>query len=237
MHCQHFARILQDEKHVQTDHFTKIATPSTDGRGVRHSMAKQTIKHGKIGDLVFDDHNANDGTEAGNALVADSIGNLGLGRSVLVDKNNKLIAGNKTTQQATEQHFDDVLIVETTGEQLVVVRRMDLDLDDPDDPRARALALADNRTSAVNLKWNPENMQIHFYAAMSLSMPDMVFNLEMSTDADGGSKYGTPKETDDLSDKLTKMFKIEIEFADEAEQAAAFDTLTEQGFQCKILTL
>lgn len=196
------------------------------------AKVKQVLKTGHINELVFDDKNANAGTEAGNGLVADSIGNLGLGRSVLVDKNNKLIAGNKTMQQATALNFDECLIVETTGEQLVVVRRMDLDLDDENDPRGRALALADNRAAAVNLKWNPENMKIHFDAAMSLSMPDMVFELDIKSETSGGGG-----ESKDQSDKIGKMFKIELDFADEAEQAAAFDALTEQGYQCKILTL
>lgn len=232
LQCGNNVRILQDEIPVQTDQFTKIATLSTDGRGVVFSMAKQTLKTGKIADLIFDDKNANDGTVGGNALIGESIGNLGLGRSVLADKNGKLIAGNKTTQQAIDQNFVDTIVVETTGEQLVVVKRMDLDLDDIDDQRGRALALADNRTTAVNLKWNPEHLQIHFDAVLSLEMPDMVFDLEMNTDTGGG--YPTPKEPEDKSDQLEKMYKIEIEFEDESAQADAFDSFTAQGYKCSV---
>lgn len=193
-------------------------------------MAKQQMKFGKIKDLVFDDQNANEGTEEGNALISESIEVLKLGRSVLVDKNNRLIAGNKTTQNAIDQNYEDIIIVETTGEQLVVVKRMDLDLNDETDHRARGLALADNRTAAVNLKWNPENMKIHFDAVKALEMPSMVFDLKIS---DGGAA----KEGKDHSDNIGKIFKIEIELEDEEQQEQAYNDLKEQGYQCKILTL
>ena len=46
-----------------------------------------------------------------------------------------------------------ITVVPTTGQELVVVQRMDLDA--RTDPRARELALADNRVAELDLDWDP----------------------------------------------------------------------------------
>lgn len=111
------------------------------------------LKKMKISDLVHDAKNANKGTDNGKAMIKKSIESNGLGRSILIDKNNQIIAGNKTTSNAEEQGYDDVVVVETTGNTLVAVKRMDIDLDTPE---GRELALADNRTSEMNLNWDKD---------------------------------------------------------------------------------
>lgn len=54
----------------------------------------------KIKDLIPDDKNFNRGSEFGNSLIEKSIRKFGLGRSILIDKNNRIIAGNKTVENA-----------------------------------------------------------------------------------------------------------------------------------------
>jgi hypothetical protein len=49
----------------------------------------------KIKDLIPDDKNFNKGTEFGNSLIEKSFRKFGAGRSILLDKNNRIIAGNK----------------------------------------------------------------------------------------------------------------------------------------------
>lgn len=44
-------------------------------------------------------------------------------------------------------------------------------------------------------------------------------------------------DTKDLSDELTVEYKIEITCVNEAEQEKLFNELTEQGYECRILTL
>ena len=46
-----------------------------------------------------------------------------------------------------------VTVVPTTGQELVVVQRVDLDA--RTDPRAQALAVADNRVAELDLDWDP----------------------------------------------------------------------------------
>lgn len=113
---------------------------------------KQTVVyHGSVTDLIADDQNANDGSEYGDRILEKSLTQLGVGRSVVVDKDNRLIAGNKTAVKCVESGINKAIIVETTGDQLVVVKRVDLSLDSK---RGRELALADNKVGQVNLDWN-----------------------------------------------------------------------------------
>ena len=107
----------------------------------------------KIADLTPDDRNANRGTERGDIMLTQSLQKLGAGRSVLLDRNGRLIAGNKTAAKFGEMGLDDVIIVQTNGRQLVAVQRTDLDIDSPE---GREMALADNRTGEVNLSWDTD---------------------------------------------------------------------------------
>ncbi len=103
-----------------------------------------------IADLTPDDRNANAGTERGQYMVAHSLEQYGAGRSILVDKAGRVIAGNKTLEAAAAMGLD-VRVVPSDGRALVVVQRTDLDLDSPE---GRALAVADNRASEVGLSWD-----------------------------------------------------------------------------------
>ena len=48
----------------------------------------------------------------------------------MLDKNGRIIAGNKTAREAAAAGLDDVLVIRTNGDQLVAVLREDLDLTD-----------------------------------------------------------------------------------------------------------
>lgn len=107
----------------------------------------------KISDLIPDDKNYNKGTEQGNTLINKSIRKHGAGRSILLDKNNRIIAGNKTIANAAGIGLEDVIVVETTGKQIVAVKRTDIDLDSE---TGREMALADNATAKADIEWDHE---------------------------------------------------------------------------------
>ena len=104
--------------------------------------------------LTPDPDNLNLGTPRGSDLIESSIAELGTGRSVLVDKNGYIIAGNHAVAAAQKLGISEGVVVRTRGEQLVVVQREDLDLSS--DPKARKLAIYDNRTTDLNLKWDAD---------------------------------------------------------------------------------
>lgn len=105
----------------------------------------------KLSDLRFDDKNFNDHTEYGMSLLSKSLQELGAGRSILIDKDNNIIAGNGIVEAAGQVGIDKVKIIETDGSEIVAVKRTDLELDSAD---GRKMAMADNATSAANLSWN-----------------------------------------------------------------------------------
>src|ERR1700728_1677420 len=107
-----------------------------------------------IAQVILDKKKANKGTELGRELLGKSLETYGAGRSVLVDRNNRVIAGNKTLEAARTAGFESIAVIETDGSSLVAVRRGDLDL--KRDKRARELAIADNRVGELDLEWNPE---------------------------------------------------------------------------------
>ena len=111
-----------------------------------------TIRH--LRDLTPDIKNANKGSERGQHLIEESLRQYGAGRSILIDKNGVIMAGNKTAENFGAIGLDDVIVVQTDGTKLVAVQRTDLDM--MADPRARELAIADNRASEVSLDWNAD---------------------------------------------------------------------------------
>ncbi len=109
-----------------------------------------------IEDLQLDPRNANRGTPRGRALLESSLREYGAGRAVLTDRDDVLIAGNKTFEVAQRLGIP-TRVIETDGQELVVVRRRDLHL--ASDPKARALAIADNRVGELDLDWDPAILQ------------------------------------------------------------------------------
>ena len=109
-----------------------------------------------IKDLQFDDKNFNKHTQKGMGLLEKSLRNYGAGRSILIDKNNKIIAGNGIVESAGQVGLEDVQIVETDGTKIVAVKRTD---DDLDSQQGREMALADNATAEADLEWDFDAMQ------------------------------------------------------------------------------
>jgi len=126
-----------------------------------------TVTRKTLDDYTPDPHNANVGTERGVFMLEESLQKTGAGRSIVVDKHGVVIAGNKTQQVAADLGLVEVIEVETDGNQVVVVKRTDLDLAN-DEERARLLAYYDNRASEVGLEWDAEALLADLNAGIDL---------------------------------------------------------------------
>ena len=111
-------------------------------------MAEKIID---IEQLAQDQHNFNKGTEQGQELMERSFKEMGAGRSILIDRNGNIIAGNKSQKAAIAAGIKKVRIIETTGDELVAVKRTDVDIDSAE---GRKMAYLDNLTTQVNLTWD-----------------------------------------------------------------------------------
>jgi site-specific DNA-methyltransferase (adenine-specific) len=135
----------------------------------------------KLSDLQPDAANANRGTAKGQKAIVGSIQRSKLGRSIVVDRNNKIIGGNKTTEAVAEVLGVDaeLIVVESAGDKLLVHKRTDLDLDDPDPNNpARQLAFSDNLTSHFSFDLDPEvtleSINAGFsFDALGVTLPDL----------------------------------------------------------------
>lgn len=108
-----------------------------------------------IKDLRFDDKNFNRHTEFGMGLLEKSLRENGAGRSILLDKDNNIIAGNGVVETAGNIGLEKVRIVETSGDEIVAVKRTDISLNSK---KGREMALADNATAKADIEWDFENI-------------------------------------------------------------------------------
>ena len=123
--------------------------------------------------LSYDPQNANRGTKRGREMVRESLKRHGAGRSLLLDKNGTVIAGNKTLEGAEGVLPDEVIVVKTDGTQLIAIQRTDVEGDE-----AVLMALADNRSSQVGLDWDPVIMSQ--LSARNLDMSHMFGREELA---------------------------------------------------------
>ena len=112
-----------------------------------------------ISDLKFDDKNFNKHTAKGMGLLEKSLQQFGAGRSILLDKDNNIIAGNGIVEAAGSVGLTKVKIVETTGDEIVAVKRTDVTLDSAE---GREMALVDNATASADLEWDKDNIAEYF---------------------------------------------------------------------------
>ena len=113
----------------------------------------------KLGDLKFDGKNFNKHTEFGMSLIERSLRENGAGRSILIDKDNNIIAGNGIVEAAGQVGLENVRVIETDGTEIIAVKRTDLELDSE---AGRKMALADNASAAADLEWDENTLKGEF---------------------------------------------------------------------------
>ena len=170
--------------------------------------------------LGQDPANANRGTARGRYMIGRSIERHGAGRGIVVDRKGRAIAGNKTLEAAVDAGLR-LVMVDTTGDVLVVTRRVDMDLDDPK-TGARSLAYADNRAGEVGLDW--DGPQLAADVAAGLDLGDWFFEDELAALAnladDDDPAGGTDSAPEGEGESPGAVFRVELTFA--ADQAVPF---------------
>ena len=142
--------------------------------------------------ITFDKKNYRKHSEQNKKRIRKSLTECGAGRSVLVDKDGCLIAGNGVFEQAEKMGIK-TRIVETDGTELVVVKRTDIGTDDP---KRKTLALADNATSD-NVEWDIPNIVEDFDVQIA---EDWGISVDLSVDDD--ELNGGQNEKNEQAEKL-----------------------------------
>lgn len=99
-------------------------------------------------DLKPDPRNARKRTDRSASLIQESLQRFGAARSIVIDEDGRILAGNGTVEGAKAAGIEKVRIIEASGDELVAVRRTGLT-----EEQKIGLALADNRTSDLS-EWD-----------------------------------------------------------------------------------
>lgn len=148
-----------------------------------------------ISELKFDNKNFNKHTQRGMGLLEKSLQQFGAGRSILIDKDNNIIAGNGIVEAAGAVGLDKVKIIETDGTELVAVKRTDVALDSI---QGRKMAMADNATAAADLEWDKDTISEYFTKeetdewGVDIKWDDIGFKDDYGESGSMSDRYGAP---------------------------------------------
>lgn len=107
---------------------------------------------GTIALLKPDKKNRRKHNERNIGMIVTSLQTVGAARSIVIDEDNNILAGNGTVEAAQLAGIEKLRIVDADGEEIIAVRRSGLT-----DEQKRKLALYDNRTAEL-ADWNLEQM-------------------------------------------------------------------------------
>lgn len=94
-------------------------------------------------EIKIDSRNYRIHGEENKRLIRKSLSECGAGRSIVIDRDNVMIAGEGVYEQAQDLGLK-VRIIESDGKELIAIKRTDLSTEDE---RRKLLAFADNHTS------------------------------------------------------------------------------------------
>lgn len=108
-------------------------------------------------EIKFDKKNYRKHNDRNKDLINKSLKECGAGRSIVIDNEGEIIAGNGIYEQAKKLKIP-TKIIETDGSELVVVKRTDLKTDDE---KRKQLAIMDNSTSDSS-EFDSDSLQADF---------------------------------------------------------------------------
>jgi len=185
-----------------------------------------------IKDLKHDHKNARRRTDRSSKLIAESLKQFGAARSIVIDEDNRILAGNGTIEGAKAAGIKNLRVIETDGTEIIAVKRTGLSED-----QKIGLALADNRTSDLS-EWDAAMLhqlseEHDITTWFDQNELDELFGVEDAIDED--SPYtnkttapiyepsGTQHKPDHLYDAAkTKQLIAEIELADVPDDVKTF---------------
>ena len=133
-------------------------------------------------ELRPDPRNARKRTERSASLIEGSLSEFGAARSIVIDEDGTVLAGNGTIEAAASMGIENVLVVPADGNTLVAVQRTDFT-----ERQKRRYSIADNRASDLS-EWDAATL-----ADLALEDPDL--NLD---------SFFTESELDDLMGELNQ---------------------------------
>jgi len=102
--------------------------------------------------LRSDPHNRRKHNPRNVGMIVDALHQVGAARSIVIDEDNTILAGNATIEAAAQAGIEKLQVVEADGQTIIAVRRRGLNAE-----QKRRLALYDNQTAAI-AEWDAEQI-------------------------------------------------------------------------------
>jgi len=154
-------------------------------------------------------------------MLVDALQKVGASRSIVVDEDGVILAGNGVVEAASEAGITKLQIVDADGDTLVAVRRRGLT-----PSQKRELAIYDNRTAEL-AEWNVEQLAADLQNGEDLAaffLPDELTRL-----------LGAAVLPGDAASLPIGQAAVIVLCATEAEQESTYAALTAQGYTCKVV--
>lgn len=103
-----------------------------------------------ISQLIPDPKNARRHNPRNVGMLVDALHEVGAARSIVIDEDNVVLAGNATIEAAAQAGIERVRVVEADGNEIIAVRRSGLSKREK-----KRLALFDNRVAEL-AEWEPD---------------------------------------------------------------------------------
>lgn len=192
-----------------------VKAKKTDKKAIKSDTIKEYMTRFKTTDLIPDDNNFNKGSESGKKLINKSIAKFGAGRSILIDKNNRIIAGNKTIENAIEMGINDVEVIESDGKRIIAVKRTDIDLTTPE---GREMALADNASAKANIVFDADLIEAELGEVVA-------------------EEWGVKTDNTQINNQpnLDNEIYLNVHCVSEREANKLYQELSKKGYECKVI--
>lgn len=123
-------------------------------------------------EIKLDKRNYRKHNDENKRLIKKSLEECKAGRSILIDNDNEIIAGNGIYEQAKELGIP-VKVIETDGNELIAVKRTDLNRDDETRDK---LAILDNSTtdlSEFDYDLLKEDFEEDYLNSLGIELPEI----------------------------------------------------------------
>ncbi len=159
------------------------------------TKADADISH--ISQLRPDPRNPRRRTARSADRIAHSLQTLGLGRSIVIDEEGQIIAGNGVVEAAGQVGIEKVRVIEADGSEIIAVRRTNLT------PEQKVqLSIADNRTGELS-EWDDDvlaALKDEGFDTTDWFRPDELESLLAKGDEDGIEEYDEEPDYGDPDD-------------------------------------
>jgi DNA methylase len=162
-------------------------------------MSKPKITETDISKLTPDPNNARKRTPLSASVIRKSIEQFGMTRSIVLDENGVILAGNGAFEEAGQLGIERVIVVETTGNEIVAVKRTNLTAE-----QKTQYAIADNTASDFST-WDFDILsELTQEVDLSEFFPDDKLN-ELLEQLGKGESFGVSEQGEENEEEIAEL--------------------------------